>query len=207
MYAKGWSLGQRGISNLNEWLSQSKRSDLDFELDIIKDDIGFDTVYHTVRLFDRRRKSNVSFDSVGSGIGQIFPILLSAFEHEYTGIIVEQPELHLHPALQSEIADAFVICALSPFHDGTDEPLSNKFVLETHSEHILLRLMRRIRETTNGNLPSHIPKLTPQDVAVLYVEPRGTHSVVRELRLNEQGELIDDWPGGFFEEGLRELLI
>ena len=213
VYAKGWCFGETGISNLNEWLKQSNRPDLDYELrlhDFLPDvdDNETNTKYYSIRLFENKRGCNVPFDSVGSGIGQIFPVLVAAFNDLHTCIIVEQPELHLHPALQSEIADAFVICSLgTDGRLGPDYPFFNRFVLETHSEHILLRLMRRIRETTNGSLPSHIPKLTPQDVAVLYVEPRGSHSVVRELRLNDQGELIDDWPGGFFEEGLRELLM
>lgn len=213
VYTKGWCFGETGISNLNEWLQQTKRPDLNFELRLNEflpdaDDTDYDTKYYTIRLHDKKRKTNVAFDSVGSGIGQIFPVLLAGFNDMHTCIVVEQPELHLHPALQSEIADAFVICSLGIDENlGPDYQFYNRFVLETHSEHILLRLMRRMRETTNGSLPSHIPKLTPHDVAVLYVEPRGKHSVVRELRINEQGELIDDWPGGFFEEGLRELLM
>ena len=47
-------------------------------------------------------------------------------------------------------------------------------------------------------------KLTPADVSVLYVEPDGTRSIVREMPLNVLGELVKSWPGGFFEEGLRE---
>ena len=79
--------------------------------------------------------------------------------------------------------------------------------METHSEHILLRIMRRIRETTLGTLPTHLKGITPNDVAVVYIDNNGKDVIVRELRLNELGELIDDWPGGFFEEGLREVLI
>jgi hypothetical protein len=46
----------------------------------------------------------------------------------------------------------------------------------------------------------------PEDVCVLYVEPGSSGSVVREMPLNERGELVKAWPGGFFEEGLREVL-
>jgi len=42
-------------------------------------------------------------------------------------------------------------------------------------------------------------------VCVLFVEPDGSHSIVREMPLNENGELVKAWPGGFFEEGLREV--
>ena len=79
----------------------------------------------------------------------------------------------------------------------------NTFILETHSEHLILRLMRRMRETYQRK-EMGLPPVTPADVSVLYVEPDGTRSIVREMPLNELGELVKSWPGGFFEEGLRE---
>lgn len=82
----------------------------------------------------------------------------------------------------------------------------NTFILESHSEHILLRIMRRMRESCGGRLPKNIPAVRPADVAVLFVEPDGPRSVVREMPLSERGELVKAWPGGFFEEGLREIL-
>jgi hypothetical protein len=63
-----------------------------------------------------------------------------------------------------------------------------------------------MRETSRAELPEGSPRVTPDDVAVLFVEPSGTGSIVREMPLNERGELIKAWPGGFFEEGLREVL-
>jgi hypothetical protein len=82
------------------------------------------------------------------------------------------------------------------------------FLLETHSEHLILRIMRRIRETYLGKLPKekNLPPVKPSDVCVLYVEKLGPRSIVREFPLNEMGELVKAWPGGFFEEGLREVL-
>ncbi|MEW6555539.1 MAG: DUF3696 domain-containing protein [Actinomycetota bacterium] len=50
-----------------------------------------------------------------------------------------------------------------------------------------------------------MPQVKPEDIAVLYVEPFGESSIVREMPLNEKGELVKSWPGGFFEEGLREV--
>ena len=81
----------------------------------------------------------------------------------------------------------------------------NTFVIETHSEHLLLRIMRRIRETSSGDLPDGAVAVRPEDVMVLFVEPDGPKSIVREMPLNERGELVKAWPGGFFEEGLREI--
>ena len=65
--------------------------------------------------------------------------------------------------------------------------------------------MRRMRQTSDGTLPDGAPRLRPEDVAVLLVEPDGAETLVREMPLNERGELVEAWPGGFFEEDLREI--
>jgi hypothetical protein len=64
--------------------------------------------------------------------------------------------------------------------------------------------MRRMRNTVQGTLPDSLPPVRPEDVAILYVQPRESAAVVRLLELDEEGELLDPWPGGFFEEGFRE---
>jgi len=65
--------------------------------------------------------------------------------------------------------------------------------------------MRRIRETNQGRLPEGIPAVRPEDVMVLFVEADDPQSIIREMPLNERGELVKAWPGGFFEEGFREI--
>jgi predicted ATPase len=78
--------------------------------------------------------------------------------------------------------------------------------LETHSEHLLLRLLRRIRETGEGELPrDSFPCLTPDRIAVFYVETSDGQTKVQNLRVDETGEFIDRWPRGFFEERAKEL--
>jgi predicted ATPase len=81
----------------------------------------------------------------------------------------------------------------------------NTFILETHSEHLLLRIMRRMRETYNNELPEGLPPVRPEDVSVLFVEADSQGSIVREMPLNKRGELVKAWPGGFFEEELDEI--
>ena len=99
--------------------------------------------------------------------------------------------------MQAELGDVFIESAL-----GENK---NTFILETHSEHLILRIMRRMRETFEGTLPEGQHSLSPKDVSILYVEPDGDKSIIREMPLNERGELVKSWPGGFFEEGLREV--
>ena len=148
-------------------------------------------------LIDKRTGTPVSHRDVGIGVSQVLPVLVSAYASENELLAIEQPEIHLHPALQAELGDVFLESALGG--DG------NTFLIETHSEHLLLRIMRRMRETSTGELPDGVPEVRPEDVMVLFVEPDGSQSIVREMPLNERGELVKAWPGGFFEEGLREI--
>ncbi len=147
-------------------------------------------------LLDEQKKTFVSHRDIGIGVSQVLPVLVTAYACRNSLLAMEQPELHLHPALQSELGDVFIESALSR---------GNTFLLESHSEHLLLRVMRRIRETTAGSLPDGCSPLRADDVMILYVEPESSGSIVREMLLNERGELVKAWPGGFFEEGLREV--
>ncbi|MBD2028232.1 AAA family ATPase [Leptolyngbya sp. FACHB-711] len=148
-------------------------------------------------LVDQRSQTPVSHRDVGIGVSQVLPILVSCYALENSKVAVEQPELHLHPRLQSELADVFIESALGG--------QKNTFILETHSEHLLLRIMRRMRETYNKTLPEGCLPVTPDDICVLYVDPVGPSSIVQEMPLNKRGELVKAWPGGFFEEGLEEV--
>lgn len=147
-------------------------------------------------MIDRRSNTVVSHRDVGIGVSQVLPVLVGAYASKKQIIAIEQPEIHLHPALQTDLGDVFIQSALG---DG-----ENRFLVETHSEHLLLRVMRRMRETSNGDLPDNVPRVKPGDVCVLFVQPKGTSSAVRHLELDEEGQLLDAWPGGFFEEGYRE---
>jgi predicted ATPase len=147
-------------------------------------------------LVDLRTGTSVSHRDVGIGISQVLPVLVTAYASVMEIIAIEQPELHLHPALQADLGDVFIDSALVN---------GNRFLLESHSEHLLLRIMRRMRETYEDRLPHRMPRVTPSDVCVLFVDTADGKSVVREMPLNERGELIKAWPGGFFEEGLREV--
>jgi predicted ATPase len=101
-------------------------------------------------------------------------------------ITIEQPEVHIHPRLQADLGDLLAECI--------KEPRQNRFIIETHSEHLVLRLQRLVRTG----------RLKPEDVSILYVMHAKEGSEVRRLRVDDEGDFIDDWPGGFFPERLRE---
>jgi hypothetical protein len=162
-------------------------------------------VRREILLRDKKHQTEVSLQDVGVGISQVLPVVLHAFGEKEKLIAIEQPEIHIHPALQSELGDAFIESAL-----GDNK---NTFVLETHSEHLILRLLRRIRETTESDFSSWsdslklaCPKgIKPEDIAVLYVQPGDEGAELIELPVDANGEFTCDWPGGFFEERIKEL--
>ena len=82
----------------------------------------------------------------------------------------------------------------------------NTLLLETHSEHLILRILRRIRETTENGKPSdEVPKIYPKDVAVLYIQPGENGAQVIEIPVTEDGDFAEKWPRGFFTERVKEL--
>lgn len=171
-------------------------------------------------LRDRRTGVDVAPTDVGFGVSQILPILVEGIgrsKHSLKGaasklkssstklissiasrtICVEQPEIHLHPRLQAELADFFVDTAVPANgrlkRRGTLRPV--QWIIETHSELLMLRLQKRIRQG----------RLRKEDISVVYVEPKGRFgSDIKELRLDDDGEFLDLWPSGFFVESMSE---
>jgi predicted ATPase len=143
-----------------------------------------------VRLIDQRRgrEVDVALSDVGFGISQILPFIVQSLAGERQIITIEQPEVHIHPRLQADLGDLLAATVR--------EPRNHRFVIETHSEHLVLRMQRLIRDE----------QLTPNDVSIIYVSRGVNGSRAERLRLDENGDFIDDWPGGFFPERLRELM-
>ena len=138
---------------------------------------------------------------VGYGISQVLPVILQCMLSTGETILIEQPELHLHPAQQAELGSFFASCVRteninsSEVEGGVERPLPNNFIIETHSENIILRLQKLIRKG----------ELKKEDLAVIYFDKTAEGTVAKELRLNDRGEFLDPWPNGFFEESFKEM--
>ena len=152
-------------------------------------------VAHLVRLhLSDANGLTLNIKDVGSGVGYLLPVIVGL--NHFANTFIHQPELHLHPALQGGIADT----AIGILNNTEVNHLRSKqIILETHSEHVILRFLKRIRQTTAGRRDEL--SIHPQDLNVLYFDPRikGGPRVLK-LRISESGEFLDPWPRGFFEE-------
>ena len=154
-----------------------------------------------IRLMIRNEATGVEVEphDVGVGISQVLPIIVAAVTAKHGALIaMEQPELHIHPAWQTALGDVFCR-AIS----NDDPPM---FLLETHSEHLMLRLLRRVRETSEAELPAGFPKMLPEMISVLCVQSNenGRTEIIR-VSVTPDGDFGQQWPNGFFAERAKEL--
>lgn len=176
------------VDATNKWFAKCEIP-YRLEADTQRDSLTGDRI--VLRLSDKIG-NQLTLTDVGFGVNQLLPIIVEGVVGRDRVICVEQPEIHLHPRLQAHIAD-FLIETSRPDEDD----VGNQWLVETHSELLVLRLQRRIRE----GIISH------KDVSVLYVDPQDAGgSAIRRLELDEDGTFIDEWPQGFFEEGYREIM-
>lgn len=189
------------VNKVNDWFARFKIG-YKLNVDSLKRNL------FALTLSDARTGYEVSPKDVGFGIGQLLPIIVQGVLAEDKIMLIEQPEIHIHPRLQAEFG-SFVAEVASRTDKKpnlvNDEGYGNQFIIETHSEHLILRLLRLIRDTTNGELTEGEKPLRPEDVAVIYAKPTEHGTELMELRISEDGDFIDKWPDGFFTERAKEL--
>jgi hypothetical protein len=224
---KGWDIlytADKGfVEQLNRWLNQEDRLNAGYSIEVkrfheigeddpisvfINEGIGLEEMdMIQTRMSEIPIKSRVAIreaktgielmpQDVGVGISQTLPVIIGALHIKEGILAIEQPELHIHPALQVALGDLFI---------SRSQESQVCFLLETHSEHLMLRFLRRIRETDESNLPPGKDPLSPDQLAVYYVEQGETGVSVFPIRISEDGEFIDRWPKGFFSERMEEL--
>lgn len=135
---------------------------------------------------------------IGVGISQLFPVVVLTITQSSGLIAIEQPELHVHPAIQVELADLFARYSIE--HDKL-------MLLETHSEHVMLRLLRRIREEPDNDGNAKAQQLRKEAVSVVYVQSSAEGTRFKRLRIDDTGDFLDEWPAGFFDERDQELFF
>jgi predicted ATPase len=152
--------------------------------------IAEDRKEYEVRVRCSPNAPEVLITDVGFGVSQILPVLvLCYYAKPGATIILEQPEIHLHPSAQAGLADIFI---------DAIKTRNVQIIVESHSEHLLRRLQRRIAEEKAG--------FTHQDAALYFcnTDDAGT-SHKTSLELDSFGN-INNWPEGFFGDEMGELL-
>jgi len=186
------------VNILRRLAAESEDADIEAELQRALSELLSITVETRLTITDIEKETAVNAADIGSGVSQVIPVLVSLLDRASSITAIEQPELHIHLAVQCGLGDVFVREALK-----TDERV---FLVETHSEHLLLRIMKRLRQTYEDTVEDPELTVSPEHVSVLFVETYEGRSIYREMPLNERGELIKAWPGGFFEEDLDEMI-
>lgn len=155
---------------------------------------SIDTISMTDRYFEIIvenffTKEQENLTDVGFGCSQILPVLIAGFNVDEGGVfIVQEPEINLHPRAQADLGSLFK----KLYQKGI------QLIIETHSEHLLLRLQSHI---ANGDIKA-------EEVKVYYVDPEGKKRIrkkeITKLDIGEDGYFIKEWPKGFFPERLEE---
>ena len=147
--------------------------------------IADDSNLYEVRVTQKKGGPEVLIPEVGFGVSQVLPVLaLCYYAPMGSTLLFEQPEIHLHPSVQSGLADVFI------------DVVTNRnvqIIVESHSEHLLNRLQRRIAE-----------KVIPSDqVSLYFCETSGNKAELKELQIDLFGN-IQNWPEDFFGDRFGE---
>ena len=133
---------------------------------------------------------------VGSGCGQVLPVLTASLNlfnglpsllaRQQPMLVIQEPEIHLHPNAQASLGSFFSALLQQ----------SGQIFIETHSDNLVLRIARHVADGT----------LEAGDVKVFFVHRSGGASIVHEIGIASDGTFTSDWPGGFFPQRQSESL-
>lgn len=162
------------------WLTRAGIAD-DIEVGAISD-----------RQYDIRLRHPVTHESanladVGFGASQILPVLIAGYDIAAGSLFsIEQPEIHLHPKAQAELGEFL----------GDMYSRKVQTVVETHSEHLIIRLQKKVA----------LGEIKSSDIVFNYINPVETGKEIIALELDDRGLFKAKWPNGFFEERFNETL-
>jgi predicted ATPase len=165
-------------TRVNLWL---KKFNLKIDISHLED------IIHKVTVSQNSLELDIT--DVGFGISQVLPVIIQGFLSRANSLtLIEQPEIHLHPKMQADLADLF-IDIITPI--GKRKP-AKYLLIETHSEYLLKRIRRRMAEGT----------LNPDDVAIYLIDPEEhKHSAtIKELEIESKGAF--EWPKDFYSDEL-----
>ncbi len=190
--------------NVTKWLERTMNCSLKIT--------PIDSSLFKVMIFNKENGDNVGENliDVGYGISQVLPIITQLYydtgdmDEKYRETylyyapdktyVIEQPELHLHPAAQSSLAELFV--------EKVNRDKNCRILIETHSEHLIRKLQVLVADPD--------VEISNDDIAIYYVDKNEDNSsAVKRLEMNSKGQFTEKWPTGFFDKSYeltRELI-
>ena len=164
-------------SETNEWF---KKLEIPYQVEVKPSGNYYEIVFRP-----NNSKIQISSMHVGLGYPVILPFVVQCIIAKNKIILIEEPEVHLHPKLEADLADLIVDSAINR---------DNQFLIETHSEEFLLRILKSIRKGI----------LKPEDVSVNYITLDKNGSKSNKININKFGQYFTPWKDNLFAERKRE---
>ena len=131
-----------------------------------------------------RGKVITNICDLGFGVSQVMPLVIASKIPDKDLIVVQQPETHLHPKMQADLGDLLI--------DSID---TKRWLIETHSEVLMLRILRRIREK----------EFSASGLKIYFVDQQDGVSRIIDMKFTDSGDLLTRWPKGFFAQESMEI--
>jgi hypothetical protein len=189
------------VKRISRWLNHISGGA--YEVHLVKHTTpGLQVEIGSLVLRDCFSNTDTSFRDAGIGLSQVLPIIAlltmndnksKSFRFRSSGtLLLEQPELHLHPRMQSLLAEFLIE------HSKATNPRRQQLIIETHSENLILAIQKNVR----------LGKLRPEDVSILYISKQRKTGVskVKVLPLASNGDFLAAWPESFSDIRLQEML-
>ncbi|HIF9332051.1 TPA: AAA family ATPase [Photobacterium damselae] len=156
-----------------------------------------DGKYSNISVYDNSLDIENEPSELGIGISQVFPFVVAACDSKTKLLSIEQPELHIHPGWQLAISDLLI----KAMKDSSDR----MFLIETHSEELMLRLLSRVRWNESDERFDSNLVISPESLSVICVYQHEGNPYYQRQHVTLDGDFELDWPEGFFEERYGEV--
>jgi len=144
--------------------------------------------YHaSIKVRDNSTGVESNLIDIGYGASQVIPVIMACLTRSVGPLVIEQPELHLHPKAQGTLAE--IILEVSK---------NRQLFIETHSVHIINRARIMLAEG----------RLRPEDIVILFIGKDQHGSCFNTIRMNSKGDFVNEWPEeyGFFDERYHDTM-